>query len=191
MAAWNAKASGSSCDLRRSSIGVRSAPPPNQARVVITRRVFICAVGACGFHGWAINEMPVARKCGSASAPGICLANSGEKRAVHGRYMHADLLEDPALEQRHDAAAAGRAVMVGALPRLAAEAPGRSGRPVKNGPTACVSIVSNSAQRRSRSDENQPLALSARDLIAGLIRERRQAHERGGKKGMEPSIFIR
>ena len=42
-------------------------------------RVFICAVGACGFTGWAMKEMPLAQKRGSWSAPGICLANSGAK----------------------------------------------------------------------------------------------------------------
>ena len=42
-------------------------------------RVFICAVGAFGFTGWAMKEMPLAQKRGSCSAPGICLANSGGK----------------------------------------------------------------------------------------------------------------
>jgi coproporphyrinogen III oxidase len=28
--------------------------------VVTTNRVFMCTVGTCGFHGWAISEMPVA-----------------------------------------------------------------------------------------------------------------------------------
>ena len=41
--------------------------------------VFIWAVGALGFFGWAMKEMPEAQKRGSLSAPGICLANSGAK----------------------------------------------------------------------------------------------------------------
>ena len=60
-----------------SSIGVRSAPPPNQALVVTTKRVFMWTAGTCGFCGCAISEMPEAQKCGSASAPGISLRNSG------------------------------------------------------------------------------------------------------------------
>ena len=50
--------------------------------------------------------MPVAKKRGSSSAPGIGLANSGGKVAVHGRDVHADLLEQPAVHHAHDAAAA-------------------------------------------------------------------------------------
>ena len=67
----------SSCVRRFISTGVRSAPPPNHAFDVTTKRVFICTVGAFGFHGCAISEMPDAQKRGSSSAPGICLANSG------------------------------------------------------------------------------------------------------------------
>ena len=44
--------------------------------------------------------------------------------AVHGRDVDADLLEHAAAHQRHDAAAAGRAAVVGARPGLAREAAG-------------------------------------------------------------------
>ncbi len=64
---------------RRSSTGVRSAPPPNQLRLVTTKRVFMCTAGTCGFQGWAMSDTPEAQKRGSTSAPGICLANSGAK----------------------------------------------------------------------------------------------------------------
>ncbi len=70
--------SGSSWVRRRSSTGVRSAPPPNHWLEVTTMRVFMCTVGTCGLTGWAISEMPEAQKRGSSSAPGICLRNSGE-----------------------------------------------------------------------------------------------------------------
>ena len=40
--------------------------------------------------------------------------------------MHADLLEHAAVHHRHDAAAAGRAAMIGALPGRAHEAAGRA-----------------------------------------------------------------
>ena len=63
---------------RRSSTGVRSAPPPNHQRDVTTMRVFMWTAGTFGFQGWAISEMPEAQKRGSSSAPGICLRNSGE-----------------------------------------------------------------------------------------------------------------
>ena len=77
MAAWKARLSGSLWVRRRSSTGVRSAPPPNQALVVTTKRVFMCTAGTCGFCGWAISEMPEAQKRGSSAAPGISLRNSG------------------------------------------------------------------------------------------------------------------
>src|SRR6185437_16493695 len=77
MAAWKATVSGSFCVRRRSSSGVRSAPPPNQALLVTTQRVFMCAAGTCGLCGWAISETPEAQKRGSVSAPGMSLRNSG------------------------------------------------------------------------------------------------------------------
>ena len=77
MAAWKATVSGSSCVRRRSSTGVRSAPPPNQGFVVTTKRVFMCTVGTFGFQGWAMSEMPPAQKRGSWSEPGIWPRNSG------------------------------------------------------------------------------------------------------------------
>ena len=77
IAAWKARVSGSSCVRRRSSTGVRSAPPPNQALLVTTKRVFMCAAGTCGLCGCAISEMPEAQKRGSVSAPGMSFLNSG------------------------------------------------------------------------------------------------------------------
>ena len=62
---------------RRSSTGVRSAPPPNHALVVTTKRVFMCTAGTLGLCRWAMSEMPDAQNRGSASAPGISLRNSG------------------------------------------------------------------------------------------------------------------
>ena len=70
IAAWNSKASGRSGTRRASSIGVRSAPPPNQVLVVRTSRTFMWAVGTCGLHGWAMTETPAAQKRGSSAAPG-------------------------------------------------------------------------------------------------------------------------
>jgi len=40
-------------------------PWPSQPLLVTTMRVFICAVGAFGFLGWAMKEMPEAQKRGS------------------------------------------------------------------------------------------------------------------------------
>ena len=78
MAAWKSTVSGSSCVRRRSSTGVRSAPPPNHCRAVTTMRVFMWTAGTFGFQGCAINEMPEAQKFGFSSPPGICLRNSAE-----------------------------------------------------------------------------------------------------------------
>src|SRR6266436_6066948 len=83
---------------RRSSTGVRSAPPPNHALVVTTKRVFMCTAGTFGFRICAITEMPDAQKVGSSAAP--------ELRA-----------------QIPGAADAGYAGMVGAVPGRAHKAP--------------------------------------------------------------------
>ena len=104
--------------------GVRSAPPPNQVLVVTTKRVFMWTAGIFGFHKCAINEMPDAQNRGSLSAPGISLRNSGREFAVHGRAMHADLLEHAPLHHRHHAAAAGGAGVIGAGPGRPHEAAG-------------------------------------------------------------------
>ncbi len=69
--------SGSSWVRRRSSTGVRSAPPPNHALVVTTKRVFMCTAGTFGLRICAISEMPDAQNRGSSAAPGICARNSG------------------------------------------------------------------------------------------------------------------
>src|SRR3546814_3312137 len=62
------------------SIGLRSAPPPNHALVVTMWRVFMCTAGTRGERRCATREIPLAQNRGSSSAPGICRANSGEKR---------------------------------------------------------------------------------------------------------------
>ena len=56
---------------------------------------------------------------------GNVLAELGREFAVHGGDVDADLLEDAPMHQRHGAAAAIRAGMVGALPRRFLEAAGR------------------------------------------------------------------
>ena len=51
-------------------------------------------------------------------------AEFGRELAMHGRAVHADLFEQPAMHHRHHAAAAGLAAMVGTVPGAAHEAPG-------------------------------------------------------------------
>ena len=106
MAAWKSFESWSSCVRLRFSTGVRSPPPPNQPFDVTTMRVFMWPVGALGFVGCAMKDMPLAQKRGSSSAPGICLANSLGNSPMHGGGMAADLLEHAARHQGHHAAAA-------------------------------------------------------------------------------------
>src|SRR5712675_1671258 len=78
--------SGSSWVRRRSSTGVRSAPPPNHALVVTTKRVFICTAGTFGLRICAISEMPDAQKRGSsAAAAGL----AGMVGAVPGSALEA------------------------------------------------------------------------------------------------------
>ena len=71
-----------------------------------------------------MSEMPEAQKLGFSAAPGISLRNSGANSPIHGRAVHADLLEHAAAHHRHDAAAAGRSSMVGALPGRTLKTPG-------------------------------------------------------------------
>ena len=99
--------SGSSWVRRRSSTGVRSAPPPNQAlrgddeaRVHVHRRHV------------RIPQVRDQRDAGGPEArvllgAGDFLAEFRRELAVHGRAMHADLLEHAAVHHRHHAAAAG------------------------------------------------------------------------------------
>ena len=87
-----------------------------------------------------MSEMPEAQNCGCSSAPGICLRNSGANSPMHGRGVHADLLEHAAVHHAHDAAATRRTGMIGPLPRRALGiAPGRGptvGRPPADRPRA-------------------------------------------------------
>ena len=118
---------------RRSSTGVRSAPPPNQALVVTTKRVFMCTAGTCGLRRCAISEMPEAQKPVRRRRPESAREFRREF-AMYGRAVHADLLEQPAVHHRHHAAAAGPAAMVRAIPRRAHEAacaPRDKARPVR------------------------------------------------------------
>jgi len=48
-------------------------------RVVVRKRVLKWTAGTCGLAMWATRLIPVAKKRGSSSAPGIEAANSGEK----------------------------------------------------------------------------------------------------------------
>ena len=48
--------------------------------VIARKRVFMCTAGTCGLAMWATRLMPVAKKLGSSSAPGIERANSSLKR---------------------------------------------------------------------------------------------------------------
>ena len=57
MAAWKATVSGASWLRWTSSMGVRSAPPPNQLSAVDRNRVFMCTVGTRGLSGWMIRLM--------------------------------------------------------------------------------------------------------------------------------------
>src|SRR6266568_4233223 len=112
MAAWNAIVSSSCWVRRRSSTGVRSAPPPNHALVVTTKRVFMCTAGTFGL-----------RICGIIGGAGNLRAKLGREFAVYRRAMDADLLEQPSAHHRHHAAAAGLAGVVGAVPWRAYKAP--------------------------------------------------------------------
>ena len=72
-AAWNSAVSSS-----YGSGGLRSAPPPNQALLVVRKRVFMCTAGTCGLAMCATRLMPVAVKPGVSSlAPWIVCAKPG------------------------------------------------------------------------------------------------------------------
>ncbi len=107
----------------RRQVGAAAEP----ALVVTTKRVFMCTAGTCGLCICAISEMPEAQKRGIVGGARNLRAEFGREFAVHGRAMHADLLEQPAVHHRHHAAAARLAGMVGAVPGRAHEAAGVAG----------------------------------------------------------------
>src|SRR6185437_7982517 len=82
MAAWKSLASSASWLRCSSTIGVRSAPPPNQLTAVDRKRVFMCTVGTRGERGWTIRLIEAETYEASVSVPGMVAAISGEKRAV-------------------------------------------------------------------------------------------------------------
>ena len=97
-----------------SSIGLRSAPPPNhQPPGVQNIRVFMCTAGVFGERMCATRLMPARPEPRVLGQPRDLLARGQAplrprvEPAVHGRDVDADLLEDPALaHHRHHAAAA-------------------------------------------------------------------------------------
>ena len=107
----------------------------------------------------------------------------GREGAVHGRYMHADLLEDAPSQQRHDAAAARRAIGLTRSQGLRMKRPG-SPAPGKNGPTACVSIVSKAgAETIAQRSRTSSLARSVSDLIAGSSASAGKLMSEAARKG--------
>ena len=84
--------------------------------MVTTMRVFMWTAGTCGFCGCAITEMPDAQKRGMRLGAGNLRAEFRGELAEDGGDVHAHLLEDAAVHDRHDAAAARHAGMVGPLP---------------------------------------------------------------------------
>ena len=138
--------------LRASSsrIGVRSPPPPNQSLVVTRKRVLKCAAGTRGLRICATREMPVAKKRGSASAPGICVRNSGENSPMTVETLTPTFSKtrpriSPSRRRRRPRAASRR---------CATNRPG--GSRLRAEPAS--SIASKAAQRRSRSASNQARA---------------------------------
>ena len=160
MAAWKASVSASACVRRRSSTGVRSAPPPNHHLDVTTMRVFMCTAGTLGFCGCAMSEMPEAQNSRVLLGARDLLAELGRELAEDGRGVDADLLEHAPRHQAHDAAAAGSARMIRALPGRALEAAGRA---VTQGAPSPAARPRASRRRRrcwSRSSSNQACALA-------------------------------
>ena len=146
----------------RRQIGAAAEP----ALVVTTKRVFICTAGTCGLRRCAISEMPEAQKRGIVGGARNLLAEFRREVAVHGRAVHADLLEQPPAHQRHHAAAAGLAGMVGALQGVRDEAAGRRldrARPAPRPPA-----VRRRRRCRRASDSNQALARALRSSITDM-----------------------
>ena len=128
-----------------------SPPPPNQALVVTMKRVFMCTAGTRGLRRCATKLIPVAMKRGSASAPGICLRNSGENSPKTVETLTPTFSNTlPFMTDITPPPPSGRSQAV------------RTKRPA--GRAACGPEVSSSsqaskaAQIRSRSDSNQARA---------------------------------
>ena len=166
--------SGSSWVRRRSSTGVRSAPPPNQAlRGDDEARVHV--------HGRHVRIVRM-RDQRDARGPearivvgaGNLLAEFRRELAVHGRAVHADLFEHAAVHHRHHAAAA----RLRRYDRCAARACARSGRPGDRPSGAPAGSSSSSASKAAQMSSRSARTRRARAVLAGV--ERRGVGEGAG-----------
>ena len=107
--------SGSSCVRRRSSTGVRSAPPPNHCRLVTTIRVFMWTAGTLRVLRMDDQRDAARPEARVLLGAGDLLAELGREFAVDGGDVDAGLLEDAAMHDGHDAAAAVAACLVASL----------------------------------------------------------------------------
>src|SRR5690606_12196911 len=85
--------------------------------------------------------------------------------AVHGRAMHADLFKQPPAHDRHDAAAAIGAVVVGAFPGRANEPPRRAR--IKRLRRIVLQLFERGADRIAQGFKPGPCALLACGQIGG------------------------
>ena len=81
----------------------------------------MCTAGTCGLAMWATRLIPVAKKLGSSSAPGMLPGEFRAELAAYGRDVDPDLLEHLAGDLPANAAAAGFAARVGPVPRRVGE----------------------------------------------------------------------
>ena len=107
---------------------MRSPPPPNQPRVVTSMRVFMWAAGTRGAAGVGDDADAAGPEAWVLLGTGDGLAELGAELAEDGGDVDADLLEDAALHDADDAAAAELAGNFGAGPGLALEAARAGGR---------------------------------------------------------------
>src|SRR5262249_40652362 len=111
MAEWKATVSGSDCVRRRSSMGLKSAPPPNHPFEVTKKRVFICTAGRLGSHRGAKRDMLV---LGFFLAATHLTGEIGRQFTIAGRSVHTHLLEHATYHHAHDPASAITAIVIGA-----------------------------------------------------------------------------
>ena len=76
----------------------------------------MCTAGTCGLAMWATRLMPVAKKLGSSSAPGMERANSSLKRPPTVETLTPTFSNTLPPIWPRTPASAGRAVVVGAVP---------------------------------------------------------------------------
>ena len=163
-----------------------------------TMRVFMWTAARAGSADARSPRCRTPRSAGCVLGAGNLRAKFRGELAEDGGDVHADLLEDAAVHDRHDAAATRHAGMVGALPRRAHEPAGRA---LGKGREAASPRSLQGGAEQSRSSANQaeaalpPAEIAAVPLLTyGAVLRRHGcggAHARATRAARQPASRAR